>query len=228
MGLSSSWLPISTPTPRPWDCSLRERWWWVAQANASGQIYWDAFSFLWILWLVFCVGTGPFSVPPKLEHILWKGWIHHPHLGGGQSLVSFFIQLLFVTFTEQNDTMSNCLPSVFKWEFFASHESVWFPCLLHCATGSPPLQLEPCYGEKILLYHTVTSLTSAVTGFSPKSTKACTTKDEITSPETSLVWRWVPGGLGSPLAHLHLPRVRYIVGGIVISAWSMMTYLPTS
>ena len=41
--------------------------------------------------------------------------------------------------------------------------------------------------RKILLYHTVTSLTPAVTGFSPKSTKACTTKDEITSPETSLV-----------------------------------------
>lgn len=79
--------PPPTSLPQCQGCSLEAGWWSVAQANASVQIYWNASSFLWIFWLVICVGRGPYSVPPKLEHILWKGWSHHSHLGRGQSFI---------------------------------------------------------------------------------------------------------------------------------------------
>lgn len=49
--------------------------------------------------------------------------------------------------------MTTC-PTVFiqyfhKESLFASHGSVWFIYLLHCAIGSPPLQLAQCSREKI-------------------------------------------------------------------------------
>lgn len=89
--LRTQWvrLPHRPPAslPQCQGCSLEAGWWSVAQANASVQIYWNASSFLSIFWLVICVGRGPCSVPPKLEHILWKGWSHHSHLGRGQSFI---------------------------------------------------------------------------------------------------------------------------------------------
>lgn len=53
--------PISTLPPRPpRGCSMQAGWWRVEQANASMHAYWDAFSFLWILWL-FVLARGMLS-----------------------------------------------------------------------------------------------------------------------------------------------------------------------
>lgn len=178
---------------------------------------------------VICVGTGPHSALPKLEYILRKGWSHYPHLGRGQSLVSFFIKLSFVTFIEQNDNMSNCLHSV-----FSQGETFCLPweCVIYLSTPLhnrfTTITTNAMFWRKFLLYHAVTSLTLAAIGLSPRSTKAYITRDGIMSLETSLVSVSATGGLGPPLAHFHLPRVWHIVGVVVINAINHYFYLSTS
>lgn len=73
------------------------------------------------------------------------------------------------------------------------------------------------FWRKMLLYHIVTSLKLAETGFSPRSTKASTTRENcITSDCSGLVGNEWFGGLGPSLAHPSLPWVCHIAGVIVI------------
>lgn len=83
-------------------------------------------------------------------------------------------------------------PTVFI-QYFNKRESFCLPreCVIYLSlplcSRFTTITTSAMFWSKILLYHTVTSLTSAVTGFSPKSTKAYTTEDKITSADTSLV-----------------------------------------